>query len=208
VKVGKQELNYRELQVAIHDNAVKKGFWEKPNYHSFVTDIIEEVVEFVKAFNSDKNANVVQYEKWLYNNPESQEVKGKAVRWRNVFEKLMKDTAGDELADVDMLTMSLAEGWGIKIDKSCFPKSDMILNVAASSGNVFMMINRLTYLVSKLAGAPVGGYGANPVMQILFCQVLYTVEFIAEYLKIDLPYHIKHKMDYNKDRAHLHGKTK
>ena len=211
MKVGNQNLNYQELQSEIHANAVKKGFWEKPNYHAFVADITEEIGEFIKALKAGRVANVVGYESDLFNEvcyllpnrPENDRV----AQDRKIFELRMKDTTGDELSDIDMLTMSIAEGWGIKIDKSCFPKSDMVLSLASSGDNVFVMINRLSHLVSKLAGAPIGSHGENPVLQLLFCQVLYSVEFIADYLEIDLEYHIRRKMYYNKDRPYLHGKV-
>jgi len=168
------------------------------------------VGEFITAFKAGRTANVVGYESDLLNEVcyllSDTPGNDRFAQDRKIFQLRMKDTTGDELTDIEMLTLSLAEGWGIKIDSSCFPKSDVVMNLAKSGDNVFIMINRLSLLVSKLAGAPIGSSGTNPMIQTLFCQVLYSVEFIAEYLDIDLEYHIKHKMNYNAGRPYLHGK--
>ena len=210
MKVGKQNLNYPKYQSLVHDNAVKKGFWENVNFHSLVADITVEVGELISAIKSGRASDIIGYEKDLLNEvcyliPGRHE-NDRFKQDRKIFELRIKDTDGDEIADVAILTMSLCEGFGLKIDKSCFPNSDMVLNFAKSDNNVFMMINRLSFLVSKVAGTPIDNFGTSPMVQTLICQILYSVEFIAEYLQIDLEYHIDKKMRYNQDRPYLHGK--
>ncbi len=195
------EFEYCSLARKIHANAVKKGFWDVLNYHSFVADVIKEIGEFIDACKSGKVADVNGYERSLelYRIDNSDRLAVDAI-----FKDYVKDSTGDELADIQMLLLSLAVGYDVEISRSIFPKSDIILNMAFESNDLFMMINRLTALVSKLAAVAVGVYGANTMHQVLFCQCLYCVEFIARFMDIDLGFHIEHKMAFNANRPRLH----
>jgi len=200
-------INWRDVSVRARDHAKKAGFLAgKPNPHSHISKINGEVAEFEEAHSNGNVADILEYKNRIRLLEAGNGTYGALKEY--AFEKIMKDTTGDELADAGIHLANFAEGEGVILQRDHFKNHDEILNIASEEKNVYIMINRLYELISVL-GKPlifVAGYaGVHHHADITNC--LYAVEFIAKYLEIDLEYHIEEKMAYNIGRPHLHGKN-
>ena len=101
------EKNIEILQQKIHNNAKEKGFWDKK--HNFGNDlmlIVGELGECSEAHRKGLNADMVSFEQAL---DESN------LKYQQAFEKYMKDTVQDELADALIRILDCAAGWEIDI---------------------------------------------------------------------------------------------
>jgi len=105
-----------EMSKKIHKNAIDKGFWEgkeRQNIAEKIMLVVTELAEAVEAHRSYKFACPAVY------NLKDKEAEGKKVedKIRNgIFEKYMKDTFEDELADAIIRILDLAEFLNIDIE--------------------------------------------------------------------------------------------
>lgn len=98
-------MNIQEVKKEIHENAINKGFWNKE--HNFCEDImliVTELSECVEAHRTNDFAKIEEFE----NGTED---------YKTEFEKNIKDTVEDELADAFIRILDTAEGWGIDVLK-------------------------------------------------------------------------------------------
>ena len=96
------------FQKQVHELAKKNGFWERPNVAEKSMLIVSEMSEFLEADRSDKVC-VSDINKAF--NERDIEV------FKNYFQTYIKDTAEDELADVLIRLLDLAEYLGVDLAK-------------------------------------------------------------------------------------------
>lgn len=102
-----------ELSKEINDNAKAKGFWDKPrNTGEMLMLIVSEVSEVMEADRKDRYARRVGFERDMEGfDGSSQEDR----RFNMTFERCIKDTFEDELADAMIRIMDLAYSRGIDL---------------------------------------------------------------------------------------------
>lgn len=175
-----------ELSKQAHESAVKRGFWsEELSPEHYIMLVITEIAEMVEADREDKRANMLGFE--------LAESCGEA--FNNAFERFIKNTVEDEMADVAIRLLDLAGGIGCTEIKGTFPfeidsftfHEYKFTEIAHS-----LIINRLLQ-----HNKPIGEKIANS---------LFLLFDWANYLKVDLFKHIEMKMKYNETREFKHGK--
>lgn len=100
-------MNLIELQNKIHKNAKEKGFWDME--HNFGNDlmlIVGELGECSESHRKGINADLTSFEDALEHSN---------LTYDKAFEKYVKDTVGDELADALIRILDCAAGWEIDI---------------------------------------------------------------------------------------------
>ena len=97
-------MNYNKLAEEAHENAVKHGFWETKvsNEHCLML-VITEIAEMVEAHRVNRKANTTAYN----------EMPNKQIG----FERFIKDTMEDEMADIVIRLGDIAGALGINFDK-------------------------------------------------------------------------------------------
>ena len=97
-------MNYNKLAEEAHENAVKHGFWETKvsNEHCLML-VITEIAEMVEAHRVSRKANTAAYN----------EMPNKQIG----FEKFIKNTMEDEMADIVIRLADLAGALGVDFDK-------------------------------------------------------------------------------------------
>lgn len=98
-------MNFNELMQAIHKNAKEKGFWDQPIH--FGTSLMLIVSELGEALDADRENRYSTLD--LHINHD--------VNFKTLFEKLVKDTVEDELADVVIRVMDLCSAMSIDLEK-------------------------------------------------------------------------------------------
>ena len=90
-------MNYYELAKEIHDNAVAKGFWDKPHSNEhYLMLVITELSEAVEAHRKGRTASIPE---GIEDFPDKAFVPS--------FESHVKDTVEDELADTQTRMRSI-----------------------------------------------------------------------------------------------------
>ena len=122
------------------------------------------------------------------------------VRYRNAFEKHIKDTVGDELADSVIRLLDLAGLRGISLELANGDIDDCIEDMAeACKDETF---TESIYSISTLPVRYDGLYDFHTTVN----DMVLSIFGLAKYLEIDLFWHIEQKMKYNKLRDKMHGK--
>ncbi len=193
----------KEIIKEIHDNAVKKGFWElekdKKLLDSFdrtTALIITEISEGVEALRVGKRANLKAYD----DSDKSSES----------FEKYIKDSFEDEMADTVIRICDCLGAYSeIAKDKKekviddvirvAIEQYEEVVKVEIKEPSIFRNLNLCTsYLVRHII--------KNEFSFNNYKDALTTLYLIAFDGKFNLDYHIKEKMEYNSKRSAKHGK--
>lgn len=168
-------MDYKKLSEKVHQNAFSKGFWKTDsNQDEKFMLILTELGEAVEAHRKEKWARKKDF------------VSANAYpcAFVQAFEKYMKDTVEDELADVvirclDYLRRYRGEEWQIEE-----VKFEWAANFAE---NILKLIrDNMNYEVEY---------------------IISYVDSLAKEYNINLEYHISWKMKYNAQREKLHGKA-
>lgn len=175
-------IDYRELAKSIHENAKAKGFYDKSNELVFddhqILEIIKEVCEFHEAYKKGKTAK--DRPKGAYHGED------------NIlfFQKHVKDTYEDELADIVIrgLDFLAYKGNLNAIDNNLLNEPELI-NIENDYGISLHCYTMIGFLQSEYTS-----------------YVIENMFMIAKTLGVDLEWHIKAKMAYNATRERLHGK--
>lgn len=116
----------------------------------------------------------------------------------DVFERHIKNTFEDELADIVIRTLDFCAAFGVDIEKLCYDNETNILS--SNIGEYFLVLTGQVYTVfweieceEKNCHAKLGS-------------VITAVEHKAKELGINLEKHIALKMRYNETRPYKHGK--
>lgn len=122
------------------------------------------------------------------------------VRYRNAFEKHIKDTVGDELADSVIRLLDLAGLRGINLEFANGDIDDCIEDMAEACKD-----ETFTESIYSISTLPVRYDGIFDFPTAVNDMIL-SIFGLAKYLDIDLLWHIEQKMKYNELREKMHGK--
>ena len=122
------------------------------------------------------------------------------VRYRNAFEKHIKDTVGDELADSVIRLLDLAGLRGISLELANGDIDDCIEDMAEACKD-----ETFTESIYSISTLPVRYDGIFDFPTAVNDMIL-SIFGLAKYLDIDLLWHIEQKMKYNELREKMHGK--
>ena len=181
-----------ELRDRAYQCACEHGFHETEHSDEhFLMLIVSEMAEAVDADRKGKKANILKFKReFSFNKYFTSE----PIRFKNAFEKCIKESVEDELADVIIRCLDLAGNMNIDID-SCSLFSSCHVNSSLSLAENIFAISTIIYepkfsvsLHDKI----------NRVIASTFC--------LAELLNVDMVWHIEQKMKYNEMRPMLNGK--
>ena len=187
-------MNFNELRDRAYKSACEHGFYDKKySDEHWKMQIICEVAEMVEAHRDGDFADVEAFKK-------SDTVND--CDFNDKFNRFIKDTMEDEMADVAILLLSYSGLKGYEVDWYI----QYAINILKSLGGYmnlkgslceygFRITKELTCIDSE------SKYEENVVASILVS--LYTV---AQEKRIDLLWHIEQKMRYNEMRPMLNGK--
>ena len=173
-------MNYNKLAEEAHENAVKHGFWENKvsNEHCLML-IITEIAEMVEAHRVSRKANTAAYN----------EMPNKQIG----FEKFIKNTMEDEMADIVIRLADLAGALGVNFEKMSPCRYYRAYSKFSFTENAFALSKGLCR----------DGIGIEKRIQ-------FGLEYVTKWAKsinIDLDWHIDEKMKYNATRPLKHGKA-
>ena len=172
-------MNYNKLAEEAHENAVKHGFWETKvsNEHCLML-VITEIAEMVEAHRVSRKAKTVAYN----------DMPNKQIG----FEKFIKNTLEDEMADIVIRLADLAGALGVNFDKMQPCRYYRAFSKFSFTENAFALCK----------GLPKDAIGIEKRIQ-------FGLDFItkwAQELNIELAFFVAQKMRYNKMRPYRHGK--
>lgn len=122
------------------------------------------------------------------------------VRYRNAFEKHIKDTVGDELADSVIRLLDLAGLRGINLEFANGDIDDCIEDMAEACKD-----ETFTESIYSISTLPVRYDGIFDFPTAVNDMIL-SIFGLAKHLGIDLFWHIEQKMKYNELREKMYGK--
>lgn len=191
-------MNYNELKQVIHANAKEKGFWDSVNISEKFMLIISELSEALEADRKRKYANTRPLQGDLY--PEGIVNINKPEVFIVAFEHYVKDTFEDEIADTVIRLLDFAGAEDILIGEI----KPLMKNIPANVGEALYDLTKYIILIEQ-------EFNKNEVNTLLLSNyVTITLSMFEGFCKvkgIDLEWHIKSKMEYNKSRPRLHGKA-
>ena len=122
------------------------------------------------------------------------------VRYRNAFEKHIKDTVGDELADSVIRLLDLAGLRGINLEFANGDIDDCIEDMAEAFKD-----ETFTESIYSISTLPVRYDGIFDFPTAVNDMIL-SIFGLAKHLGIDLFWHIEQKIKYNELREKMYGK--
>lgn len=183
-------MNFNELANKAHSNAVKHGFWEKrlSNEHCLML-VITEIGELVEADRNKLKADKVGFDTGMANAFQG------IIRpdwFDKVFQRCIKNTLEDELADIAIRLLDLAGALGIDFDKMNPCRYYRAFDKFSFTENAFALCKGLSRDVIGIEK-----------------RIQFGIEYVnkwAESLNVDLAWHIEQKMKYNENRPIMHDK--
>lgn len=186
-------MDYNEYTKRAYDTACKHGFHdqEQPNEHWLML-VITEVAEMVEA---DRKGRRAHKEMFKHNITTKQPREQKKAHWCFCFETFIKDSFEDEMADACIRLLDLAGLRGIEVDSFRYFPEDVLQEYRETSvtEKAFNLCRILSSMFSES-------------LKMRIESALYFVECWAKSECIDLEWYIAQKMEYNEQRARLHGK--
>lgn len=182
---------------ALRDNAYKiaceHGFHDEElsNEHSLML-VITELAEAVEA---DRKIKVAQRRMFEMNCDTPQE--NPTHHWCFCFERFIKDSVHDELADAVIRLLDLAGLRCINVE----PIDESIIEDMEESCKDETFTESI-YFISTLPARYDGVYDLHVTLN----DMITTIFGLAKHLEIDLLWHIEQKMKYNELREKMHGK--
>lgn len=186
----------KALQPVIYQTAYDKGFWEQGfnrNKDEMIMLIVSELGEALEAHRKDRRYTKSRGEIWL---PYLDYVatSGDNEAYILEFEKSVKDTVEDEIADAVIRILDYIGGWKFSFFQRDFRKE--------STGNfgadLLVLVNCCTKAREQEDTQYFTGmdWGYAMAAIVAFC----------EWYNINLLQHIEWKMKYNNTRPYKHGK--
>lgn len=184
------EINWNELKDKAHSNAVKHGFWEgRPSDNHFLCLVISELMEAVEADRKGKYfKGKMEFE--IEFNRYSALVEERK-RFECAFEKCIKDTVSDELADAAIRLLDLAGANNLNLNRFCL--QHVVTPKKSFTENIYAIVKDMV------------NYKYSQEEQVNYA--LHQIRRLSEILKINLLWHIEQKMIYNESREKMHGKS-
>lgn len=98
----------KQWQEEIYANNKEKGFWDSErNFGELLMLIVSELGEALEAHRKDRNTNNLGFNESVYYGDQD---------FKKTFEKFVKDTVEDEIADAVIRLLDLCEGLGIDLE--------------------------------------------------------------------------------------------
>lgn len=184
-------MNYNKLSKQAHDNAVAKGFWnpEKSESH-YLSLVVSEVCEAIEADRKEKRANAEAFKANYHADDVKKDEFGEYIHY--CFERLMKDTVEDELADAMIRLFDLAGH--LQIDFFRLPEC-----------RYYRVYNRFTF--TENAFGLIKGLAKEYIC--IEKRIQFALDYISAWasdIDIDIEFHVREKMKYNEGREAMHGK--
>lgn len=193
-------MDIKKLARSIHVSNKKKGFWDKArNEGEVLMLVITELSECLEADRKGRNGSIQLFEvdmarqsKFRYSKKRKLEIK------RDFFEKHIKDSVGDELADAFIRMCDYCIGFKIDINMSDIERS------AITNGLESKKLENLGEELLSICGM-IDNMRRN--MKVAYSRLIFAhLIWLANQLRIPLEAHIKLKMWYNSSRPKMHGK--
>lgn len=192
-------MNLNELRDKAYRNAVTHGFHDEElsNEHCLCL-VISELMEAVEADRKGRLGKKCKSRFDIdYNRYPALEEEEK--RFKSSFEKNVKDSLPDELADAAIRLLDLAGLRNISIDDF----SDEMIYEATESCND----ETFTESIYAISTIPIRcEYEYDSLLENQLNSMLLAIFGLAKHLNIDLIWHINQKMRYNELRENKHGK--
>ena len=192
-------MNLNELRDKAYRNAVTHGFHDEElsNEHCLCL-VISELMEAVEADRKGrlgkkcKSRFDIDYNRYPALVEEEK-------RFKSSFEKNVKDSLPDELADAAIRLLDLAGLRNISIDDF---SGEMIYEATESCNN-----ETFTESIYAISTIPIRcEYEYDSLLENQLNSMLLAIFGLAKHLNIDLIWHINQKMRYNELRENKHGK--
>ena len=187
----------QELIKRAYSIAATHGFHEvdRSNAH-FLMLVVSEIGEMVEA---DRKSRRAMYDAVEYCEKHADETSD--VSWGRYFERDVKDTLEDELADVVIRIFDFLGTRHIEpliLEKTS--TSDDWANLWGKDS-----INEQCYGLTKIITHIDEDTSADDISRLLGASLAWCFDF-ADFHKFDLLWHVENKLMYNESRERLHGK--
>ena len=178
-KIRFHKMNYNDLAAKSHENAVNHGFWDRKvsNEHCLML-VITEIAEMVEAHRISRKANTEAYN----------EIPNEQIG----FERFIKNTLEDEMADIVIRLADLAGALGVDFIKMQPCRYYRSFGMFSFTENAFA-------LCKGLSKDTIG------IKKRIQFGLDYAFNW-AKYENINLEWYVRQKMQYNDGRPALHGK--
>lgn len=177
--------------------SAEHGFWDEREARSkgeMVKLMITETSEAVEGHRHDQwfrlNDNVAWCIQQLNDHSPKESPADFAMVWIKIFEKQVKNTVEDEMADTVIRVLDYMNGWNKEMHPSEYRKG--------STGNFSHDLLRIDWYILNAF------HGDRPGMSWNY--VLAAIEAFCDWNRIDIEQHVIWKMKYNESRPHKHGK--
>lgn len=191
-------MGINEMKDRAYDIACKHGWYEqkRSNMHELML-VVSELGEAVNADRNGKYANRERFENVL---------KEYHVPLSYAFDKCIKDTVEDELADAAIRILSLAGLNSSDLEEEPFSEEGLEKLVKAANNGLTISDNPEKITFPEELSMVFSG-----IMEVLtkgasMGDVLLNIYVIAYRRGIDLKWHIEQKMKYNEERPYKHNK--
>lgn len=170
--------------------AKSQGFYEtKRSDEYYISLIIGEMFEVLSAIRASRYADLIRFQK-------HQNFWYKKICQENAYLNYVKDTVEDEFADVLILIASVAGYKGISLSGNINKKYRRNYKNFSAEENIFAFIRNAT----------------RPYNEVITLQtkLRFLFDFVENWMSvlgIDILTHVAMKIDYNKTRGTLHGKS-
>jgi len=180
--------NVKDIQTIankIHSQNIDKGFWENPNSkHRQICLIISELSEAIEADRKNKIADILQFKR---------DCKVLEKFSNMSFLDNIKDTISDELADA----------WIRIVDYHFW----LIKNKVAENGfmhvSTFTIKDEFEYNIAMIMKEALGIIDSYKYLNF----ARFSIEKLCKHQSIPLELHVHWKLEWNKRREKMHGKS-
>ena len=187
-------MNYNEIAKEVHANAVAKGFWdEQHSEEHYLMLVVTELSEAVEAHRKGRTASIPE---GIEDFPDKAFIAS--------FERNIKDTVEDELADTAIRLLDIYGGIIEKKEDTPDITEQVDENYMYSRGLIASPEGFIEWAYELTRQLSRNDTIWNPLQKVFdgLCLLL----CISEYFDIALDRHILLKVRYNATRTRLHGK--
>ena len=189
-----KNIDFNLLAKEAFESAKKRGFHDVEHTEAhWIMLVACELAEAVEADRCGKRADIKEYERLV------------AVCEERVkpclFELHIKDTVEDELADAVIRLLDFIGMKGCKVPKGYIDAKEINSVLDKTYRGAWSDLQTMAERLFVSCVANIGNAIAIPE------STLFSILCIAELYEIDLMWFVREKMEYNKQRAYLHGKA-
>lgn len=195
-------MDINKLKEEAYQTAVDHGWYEqKRSVTHHIMMVITELGEAINADRSHKYADREMFEEMIeLDYPFSFD-----VHWSACFERYIKDSMEDELADAVIRLLTILGGKGVTIPEDAFSEEGLAKGVDVANRSISRHHNSVEPTLPEELFVIVRSL-MNPEDSLL--EVVYFLIAIAMRRNIDINWHVVQKMKYNKLRPYMHGDRK